>query len=182
MTSADTDPRHLDVAAFARAGDELSGRWPVRSCPRVFESIVEQALPNAAEIVWSAQGQSLTPPGRATETWLRLQVTTELPLECQRCLAPVATPIEVDRRILFVEGEDAAAALDEEREEDVLALPRALDLRALIEEEVLLALPLVPHHVVCAAPLPKPAADADEDLAPNPFEVLAALKRERPLN
>ncbi len=181
MTSQ-ADPRRLDVAAFARAGAESSGRWPVRGFPRLLESIVPEALQADAEIVWSARGEALAPPGRAGEFWLRLDISTVLPLECQRCLAPVTTPIEVDRRILFVEGEEAAALLDEEREEDVLALPRALDLHALVEEEVLLALPLVPRHVVCPAPLPNTAADLEAEDSPNPFGVLAELKRDRPLN
>ncbi len=181
MSSA-ADPRRLDVAAFARAGGELSGSWPVREFARLLESIVPEALPDEAEIVWSARGDSAFAAGRGAESWLRLAISTVLPLQCQRCLGPVTTPVEVDRRILFVEGEAAAAALDEEREEDVLALPPALDLHALVEEEVILALPLVPRHDVCPAPLANPAADLEVEDAPNPFGVLAALKLERPLN
>ena len=36
----------------------------------------------------------------------------------------------------------------------MLALEPALDLRGLVEDELLLALPLVPRHEVCPEPLP----------------------------
>ncbi len=63
----------------------------------------------------------------------------------------------------------------------MLALTRALDLRELIEDELLLALPIVPRHEVCPVPLVAPA-DAAElvEEKPNPFAALAALKRSGP--
>ena len=47
--------------------------------------------------------------------------------------------------VAFVRGEDAAAELDAESDFDVLTLTRSLDLRELVEDELLLALPLVPR-------------------------------------
>jgi uncharacterized protein len=80
-------------------------------------------------------------------------------------------------------GRPAAAELDADHEDDVLALNRSLDLRSLVEDELLLALPLVPRHDVCPEPLP--LVDDDENAEPeraNPFAVLAALKRGGPAN
>ena len=56
---------------------------------------------------------------------------------------------QVERRIRFVDGEDAGGALDADSDDDVLALTPALDLHELVEDELLLALPLVPRHEVC---------------------------------
>ena len=100
-------------------------------------------------------------------------------MACQRCLAPVSTPASVDRWIRFVTGEAQAEALDAESEDDVLALPRWLDLAELVEDELLLALPIVPRHETCPAPLPMPAQpveDEEGEARPNPFAVLAQLK------
>ena len=61
-----------------------------------------------------------------------------------------------------------------------MALPRSLDLRALVEDELILELPLVPRHDACPQPLPQPASDpleAQVEAAPNPFAKLAVLKR-----
>jgi uncharacterized protein len=60
----------------------------------------------------------------------------------------------------------------------VLALSKNLDLRELIEDELLLALPLVPRHEDCPQPLRVGhAPDPEPDARPNPFAALGALKK-----
>ena len=66
--------------------------------------------------------------------------------------------------------------MDAESEDDVLAISRSLDVPELLEDELLLALPLVPRHEVCPEPLPVPE-EAPEEKAPHPFAALAALKK-----
>jgi uncharacterized protein len=104
-----------------------------------------------------------------------------VPRQCQRCLQPVLVPVNVDCELRFVATEAEAAALDAETEYDVLALAPRTDLRALVEDELLLALPVVPKHGRCPQPLPhldaalaQPPGGAE--VAANPFAVLAALK------
>jgi len=119
--------------------------------------------------------------GAAAQMWLHVGASTDLPLECQRCLKPVDVPLAIERSFLFVHGEDAAAQLDTDSEDDVLALTRTLDLRELIEDELLLALPIVPRHELCRVPLVAPADEAEAvEEKPNPFAALAALKRPGP--
>ena len=92
--------------------------------------------------------------------------------------------MHIERSFRFVADEALASALDADAEEDVLALPQRLDLHALLEDELLLGLPLVPMHVICPQPLTPsgsgvqaPAeADAKADLS-HPFAALLALKR-----
>jgi uncharacterized protein len=63
----------------------------------------------------------------------------------------------------------------------VLALPRWLDLHELVEDELLLALPLVPMHGRCPQALPMAvgveALETAAEAAPRPFAALAGLKR-----
>lgn len=175
------DPLRLDVAAFADEGAQLSGRWPGASLTRLAESQSppqDVALP---EVVWSAQGERRAVTGGEAELWLALQVQAPVWLTCQRCLQPYELPLALDRRLRFVRGEAQAEALDAETEDDVLALSRSLDLRELVEDELLLALPIVPRHEVCPQPLPM-AVEADplpegEVERPNPFAALQGLKR-----
>jgi uncharacterized protein len=62
-------------------------------------------------------------------------------------------------------------------------MTRSLDLVSLVEDELLLALPLVPRHEVCPQPLPMSHGDdVQEEPAPNPFAALAVLKRGGPPN
>jgi uncharacterized protein len=70
---------------------------------------------------------------------------------------------------------------DEESEEDVLVFERQFNLRDLVEDELLMAIPLVPMHPSCPETPRFSVADADFDATvqeqTNPFAVLAGLKR-----
>ncbi len=178
------DPLRLDVADFAAAGRALAGRWAGVDLPRLAAS---QALPHdstAAEVCWTVRGERRPQAGGEPEVWLELSARTLVWLTCQRCLQPLEQPLAVQTRLRFVRGQAQAEALDAEVEEDVLALTRSLDLRELVEDELLLALPLVPRHGVCPQPLPMSAVDANFDAAlpdhANPFAALRALQDGKP--
>ena len=84
--------------------------------------------------------------------------------------------LRVQRRFRFVRSEEEALRLDEESEDDVLVLPARLDLLEFLEDELILALPIVPRHDACPSPLPLAALTSQEAPAPNPFAALAALR------
>jgi uncharacterized protein len=184
MKSSGFDPRRLEVTAFTKARALREGSLPLSAMERLTASTQAPADGQAGEIAWSVQGLWKQPASGAPEMRLHLSARASVHLTCQRCLQPMAQALEVGRTIRFVPGEDEAARLDEELEEDVLALPRLLDLVALIEDEMILALPIVPLHESCPQPLAfdgEAGADivADEDGRPNPFAALAALKSSR---
>ncbi len=184
MSARVFDPLRLDVQVFAADATELSGRWPLRGFDRIAEAMHGETPPtDVDEVVWSVRGEQRATRGAPAQTWLHLKAQTTLKLECQRCLQPVETELGIDRWFHFVPGEDAAAQMDADSEDDVLALTRALDLHELVEEELLLALPLVPRHPACPAPLlaPSEVQDPEPDQV-NPFAALAALKRGGSLN
>jgi len=183
MSLREIDPLRLDVAAFAKDGADAQGTWPLSALERVAQSVPADATIGEAEAVqWFARGESRPVRGGEAQVWLHLRADARVPLQCQRCLKAVVVPLQVDRHFLFVHGEDAAAQLDADSEDDVLAMTRALDVRELIEDELLLAMPIVPRHEVCPEPLVAAAADAVvDDEALHPFAALAALTRP-PLN
>jgi uncharacterized protein len=121
--------------------------------------------------------------GATPAVWLHLQAQTAVALTCQRCLGPVETPLVVDRWYRFVATEAQAEAEDDAADEDLLALEPRPDLLGVLEDELLMALPLVPMHEVCPQPLPSSAgalpADTEgaEALRENPFQALAKLKK-----
>jgi uncharacterized protein len=178
MNPRDVDPLRLDVAAFAKDAGQLEGHWPLHELLRLRDAAHPDARPGEADkVAWQARGEWRRASGSEGQPWLHLTASARMALVCQRCLGQLVEPLEVTRSFLFVPGEDAAAQLDADSEDDVLALTRALDLRELVEDELLLTLPLVPRHAVCPEPLPL-ASDPDiDDDKPNPFAVLAALKR-----
>ena len=178
-------PARLDVAAFARAQATLEGVLEGADLPRLADVTIAPA-DGVTPVSWRAQGLWRQPLGAAAEIRIRLQASATVWQTCQRCLEPVSESIEVDRTLRFVAGEDEAARLDEESEEDVLALTRTLDLPTLVEDELILALPIVPRHVMCPRPLDVPAGASGEvaqdrsggaESNEHPFAVLQSLKR-----
>lgn len=183
--------RRLDVAAFAEEAGELSGEIPLPELERLSTDQHADASSQAtAPVRWSARGEARARRAASPEVWLHLQADAEVTLECQRCLQPLAQPLHIDRWFRFAATEAEAADLDEDSDDDVLVLSRAFDLQELIEDELLLELPVVPRHDACPQPLTFSAATDDFDTAapdgdgadtpaerPNPFAALAALKR-----
>lgn len=180
MKAREFDPQRLDVQEFARAGAQLSGQWPLASMQRLAASQHEQASAEGRHVEWSVTGARVERVGAEPQTWLHLEASTCVALECQRCLGPVDGRVSVERSFRFVPGESQAEELDADSEEDVLAITRSFDLQELVEDELILALPLVPRHQVCPQPLQAPEADelpASTPERPNPFAVLAQLKK-----
>ena len=88
-------------------------------------------------------------------------------------------PLEVDQSFRFVKDEATALAQDDACEEDLLVLSKDFDLLALVEDELLMTLPLVPMHTSCQsehAPTSDQDSTADADTKPNPFAVLATMR------
>lgn len=174
------DPLKLDVAAFAQSAARLDGCWEQAELPRLASGLGAPLADAPVDVVrWQARGESRPRRGGDPEIWLHLEAETNAWLVCQRCLAPVRLPLEVRRSFLFAADEAQAERLDEELEEDVLVLSRGLDLRELVEDELILALPIVPRHERCPQPLPVAADAVPEPAAeqPHPFAALAGLRR-----
>lgn len=163
----------IEPAEFARRGEVRSGSVAVGSLPR----LAAATLDPDARLQWQASGEFGVVPGAITSSgrgaFLDLAVSGVLKLACQRCLEALEWPVEVDVRILMVPESEPLP--DEELEvEDFDAIPvgRELNLAELIEDELLLNLPLAPMHDQCA--LPGPSENGEKQ---SPFAALAQLKR-----
>jgi uncharacterized protein len=169
----------------------MDGATPLAQMPRLADLVVaaDPGDPHATpDVQWQLDGRWKEAAARPAEVRLQLQAQAKLWLVCQRCLQPAAHPIALDQTYRFVASEEEAARLDEEAgdEEDVLVLPRALKVSELIEDELILALPIVPMHEVCPQPLSYQASSIEEvstnieetptDEKPHPFAALAQLK------
>ncbi len=175
-------PDRLDVSAFASDAATLSGRDSVADYPRLSAELAEPSA--EVEVNWESVGEERPGSDGAATPWLHLEVDATVPMVCQRCLTPVAVPLVVDRDFRFVADEATAEAEDDDSEEDLLVLARDFDLRSLIEDELLMEIPLTPVHDVCPVPVRLSVADEDFEVAeaakPNPFAVLGALRSKKP--
>jgi uncharacterized protein len=178
-TDGHLDARRLDLQRLADAAAALDGQWPLADLPRL---TADAAPAGDAQVHWHVTGERRAVAGGSADPWLHLRARTTVRLTCQRCLQPVDEALAVARSFRFVADEAEAERLDElAEEEDVLALPPRgrLDLLPLVEDELILALPLVPRHEVCPEPLPLPEDEPEAAPAEHPFAALAALKQRK---
>jgi len=169
--------RHLDVKSFAEEAGVLTGQEPLRDHARLLAET--QGRGGETPVTWSATGELRNPRHVSPQIWLHLTAGTTLSLTCQRCLGPVEVPVSVDRLFRFVTDEETAAAEDDQSEEDVLALSRDFNVLGLVEDELLMEMPLAPRHETCP---PVHVVVEDEGFEgssarhENPFAVLGQLK------
>lgn len=110
-------------------------------------------------------------------------LTGQVVLTCQRCLRPVIIPIEGDSALVVVADDAAAERVPEDRE-PIVAEANHVDLTWLAEEELLLALPLVPlHGEACSAAVESEAVavvgEPPEGKRQKPFENLRDLLKKQ---
>jgi len=113
---------------------------------------------------------------------LELSVHGNLQLNCQRCLEPLSFELNIASRFLIVTDESAIPVLEESSESvdgDVLVAETQMQVFDLIEDEILLALPLAPRHEseFCNAD-----GVLDELKKPNPFAALQGWKASKKQN
>lgn len=178
--SSSFSPQAVDLRVLAREAATLTRADLVSSHPRLADEVAGDV--SGLSLHWTATGEMRPGASGEPDIWLHLTTEAVLPLTCQRCLAPVEVPLEVARSFRFVADEATAAEQDDASEEDVLVLEPEFDLPALVEDELLMALPIVPRHPQCTTAR-SPKAPEDATMAPdglpekpNPFAVLAALR------
>ncbi len=98
-----------------------------------------------------------------------------LKVECQRCLKTMEIPLEIDFKLLVNAGDDlvARSSLDSVYCED-----GKIDIFEVVEDELILGLPLVTMHddLTCNKFWPTQEEDSGQAAKQNPFSVLAKLK------
>jgi uncharacterized protein len=105
---------------------------------------------------------------------LELHMRGHLQLVCQRCLGSMGFDVDTTARFLLVADESRLPAPEDEREDiDYIVADAPVDVLTLIEDEVLLSLPLAPAHenANCNA-----ALSVVTEQKESPFKVLQGLK------
>ncbi|MCP4769373.1 MAG: hypothetical protein GY875_24330 [Gammaproteobacteria bacterium] len=98
-----------------------------------------------------------------------------LDLECQRCLKPIQTPMELDFRLMI----DASDEIIRQSSLDTLYSDDGyIDISEVIEDELILAVPLVAMHddTACNDDWPHTDSQSEAAVKENPFAVLQQLK------
>jgi len=112
--------------------------------------------------------------------YLQVHVEAPLTLTCQRTLEPFVLPLTVDTRLGLIRNEREEAALPPGCEPLLVEDDGKLDLAAVVEDELLLAVPLVPVNPDSSLPPEVTGPGPEESVAEpndNPFAVLRELKK-----
>jgi uncharacterized protein len=161
--------RLIDAPEFARLGRVLEGRVPLAEFERLRGGLSDSSgnLQYRIGGVVDKRGY----PALVLDLQARLLVT------CQRCLQEMEVSVKLHNRIRLVESQqDLPLEQADETlasEEDVVAAAGPLDVLAMIEDEMILTLPLVPRHEQCEL-----AGGGIETRIESPFGVLARLKKD----
>src|SRR4029079_8347370 len=131
-------PETFDAYRLARERGVLEGTLDVAASER----LADRGAPGVASIAWRIEG-TRDAAGRPA---LAISLSGNVPLECQRCLAPFDLPIAQRTLTVLAKSEPDADLLDAESGDEVLGADRPLQAAALIEDELLLTLPYAPMH------------------------------------
>ena len=128
--------RPVDVERLADLAEQLSVSVPAVELPRLQDVLARPEGSAQGELSFERQGK---------RPMCRIRVEARLPLRCQRCLQPVWVEVAGESEVWFVSEESEADAL-EPGVEPTLAPDWKISPRDVLEEELLLALPLIPRH------------------------------------
>jgi uncharacterized protein len=165
-------PEHIDPFRFAEQNLRLDGVVRVVDMHRLGTSLCAASEPVQVNLQFGVDEQKTT--------FLKGHLQTKLALQCQRCMEPFMYEIISDFVLGIVKKLDEVDALPEGYE-PALTKDGQLALRELIEDELILNLPIIPRHEPedCKVALPLADSGWEQGKGENPFRVLELLKRKQ---
>lgn len=162
-------PREIDPVRLADEGARIEGELAGESFTRLRAQRHPGVGPEPVHVQLEFER---TPHGVRL---LHGTFRTRMLVTCQRCLGPLPLALEVHPLLVLLGPSEAPPTTDEEA--DTLVVEGRIDLAELVENELLLAMPMFPVHQdgECAAPGAPPEAEAGSDEG-NPFAALRGLK------
>ena len=172
-----TLPASIDPIQLAERGARLTGTLPLKNMPRLVQACLDSAGDVHVDLSFDrSEGEGLYE--------MRGDLSVKLRLVCQRCLEEMDFKLETSPRLIFMRPGDNPVLLEDEA--DVMAVDKPLPLISMVEDELLLAMPMVPLHdlkecpgkvYVAGTASPAKGSAKAEKVKKNPFSVLGELKR-----
>jgi uncharacterized protein len=160
-------PNRIEPLRLVERNASLAGELPVREFPRLAELLADALGTITIELQF---GRSETGVPHVLG-----RIAATLSLECQRCMQPMSWPIDVVVRWELVDSIDNPGRLGGEF--DTVAMGDSpIELPALIEDELILAVPYAPSHDETACKLLDGINQDSTRANISPFAVLTQLK------
>ncbi len=157
-------PATVDPLKLADSGTRLTGELPVKAMGRVRALCLDDSGTVSISLSFERSGDRGL--GR-----MQGVITASLQVVCQRCLETMTLLVRAEPSVILIRAqdrEDLAA-----RNADSLVVDGPILLRNIVEDELLLAMPMVPMHNIDECPAGEYRHRQDR---PNPFSVLGELK------
>lgn len=163
---------------------ELVDAWRMVTQRRCFEGTLPLSrLPRLADALADSAGECHYALEFGRDEFdvgfLEIRIEAGLPLTCQRTLERFVLPVSTVQRLGLVRDEADEAALPPEYEPVLLDNDGELRPLELIEDELILALPLVPVKPGTEAVETEVPPTPEEVRTANPFAALAALRQQK---
>lgn len=131
-------PKSIDPIRVARQGAHLAGKLPLNTCARL-QSICDQGeLQADVEIELNMDMEARVP-------FLSGVIEATVNMTCQRCNQPMQYDLKVPFLLSPVVSEKAAKNLPHDYD-PLIVTDESVLISDLVEDELLLALPMVPKH------------------------------------
>jgi uncharacterized protein len=163
-------PEILDAWRMVAASREFEGRVPLRALTRLRGGLLDDD--GEVRFVITFGTDALRVP------FVLLQIEAELPLECQRSLQRFLLPVHLQQRLGLIRDEADEAALPPEYEALLVPADGMLRPTELVEDELILALPVVPVSPEAEMVEREFAPTVEEVAKASPFAALVGLKKE----
>jgi uncharacterized protein len=178
-----TDPKALRRIDFcAPQSYQGAGFLEIAALPRVAEEA--SSIEPGDGFHWQVKTHFAESPGSEPQQILELAIKGRIHLVCQSCLRDCGLDLTQESRFVMVATEEEADAFPmEDDQQEPLVASQHFDLLGLIEDEVLLSMPLIPKHPdgTCqphASSFGEGGESADASEKPqNPFNILKNMKK-----
>ncbi len=160
--------KNINPVQLAKQTEEIQGKLPLIDCERL-DPLLRESGASVDFLLQFMQDDAM-------RTIVRMSVSAECIVECGRCLRPMPYQIAHSVELAVVANNDEASELPSSYE-PLLLTESVVDLVSLIEDELLLNLPVMPSHSEseCSASIPRQWTSNETEKLSGPFAILKKL-------
>ena len=170
-------PAYVDTRKAFQQEGKISGELSLQRLPGFLDSLANEVGKVQVDLSFDLN--------ESKQRIISGRLRAEVEVICQRCLEPVAISLADDIKLALVKDEAAAQALDADLDPWIFEDYR-LDIAPLVEEQLILCMPLVNYHQGGACTDRKNYVAGQQETegaarsgraGSNPFSVLESLKK-----
>jgi uncharacterized protein len=160
-------PETVDPIRLADARTHLSGELPVSMMSRLRAECVDHQGQATVDLYFERSGERGLRRIRGT-------ISARVRVACQRCLEPMTLPLRAEPLLVVVKRGERPDLANEE--DQLLVVDGPMSLSDMVEDELLLAMPMIPKHELGACPATAALQRPKDGGPPSPFASLQRLK------